>query len=591
MGNAAQQVRVVGRYALYNAIAAGGMATVHLGRLLGPVGFSRTVAIKRLHAQFAADPEFVSMFLDEARLAARIRHPNVVPTLDVVATGGELFLVMEYVPGESIARLARTLRENHEALPTRILSAIMAGVLHGLHAAHEAKDERGAPLGIVHRDMSPQNVLVGTDGVARVLDFGVAKAAGRMQTTREGQIKGKLAYMPPEQLRGAQVGRQSDIYAAGVMLWELVTGQRLFAGDNEGAIVAKILDGRVEAPSKVLMRGLSGHTTIADGTFLTLETLDATILRALAMDPADRFPTAREMALEIERKLVPATGSEVADWVEHIASDVLITRATMVAEIESSTSLSAAEARDSSHVQNVMQAKSTLIGQPVGISSHQHPPSVATRLERQSNAQQPQAQAHPLKQTMAMNPQAQVQPQRSMVPALVDGPPVTQPSSISVASHSQLRPHDAERHGGNRTAVAAIAGVLLGASVLASALVYRTMQSKGKLGSPVVATAEPTAASAVPATPAAPLPAALEATDAGAVATTPEPTTPVTAPYATPKPASTAKPPRPPPTGAGVRPPAVAEPKAVPTVSADCTTPVWFDAQGVKHYKPQCLDK
>ena len=410
------------------------MATVHLGRLLGPVGFSRTVAIKRLHAQFASDPEFVSMFLDEARLAARIRHPNVVPTLDVVATGGELFLVMEYVPGESIARLARTLRENHEALPTRILSAIMAGVLHGLHAAHEAKDERGAPLGIVHRDMSPQNVLVGTDGVARVLDFGVAKAAGRMQTTREGQIKGKLAYMPPEQLRGAEVGRQSDIYAAGVMLWELVTGRRLFAGDNEGAIVAKILDGRVEAPSKVLMQGMSGHATIADGTFITLQTLDATILRALAMDPADRFSTAREMALEIERKLVPATGSEVADWVEHIASEVLITRATMVAEIESSTSLSAAEARDSSHVQNVMQAKSTLMGQTVGLGSHQHPPSVATRLDRQSNAQQPQAHQHALQQTMAMSPGAQVQPQRPMYPSLVDGPPVTQPSSISVAS-------------------------------------------------------------------------------------------------------------------------------------------------------------
>ncbi len=572
------------RYAIDRKIASGGMATVHFGRLIGPVGFSRTVAIKRLHAQFAADPEFVSMFLDEARLAARIRHPNVVPTLDVVATGGELFLVMEYVPGESIARLARTLRENHEALPTRILSAIMAGVLHGLHAAHEAKDERGAPLGIVHRDMSPQNVLVGTDGVARVLDFGVAKAAGRMQTTREGQIKGKLAYMPPEQLRGAEVGRQSDIYAAGVMLWELVTGRRLFAGDNEGAIVAKILDGRVEAPSKVLMQGMSGHATIADGTFLTLQTLDATILRALAMDPADRFSTAREMALEIERKLVPATGSEVADWVEHIASDVLITRATMVAEIESSTSLSAAEARDSSHVQNVMRAKSTLIGQTVG--SHQHPPSVATRLERHSNAQQPQA--HPLKQTMAMSPGAQAQPHRPMVPSLIEGPPVTQPSSISVASHAQLKPYDGERHSGNRTAIAAVAGVLLGASVLASALVYRNMQSKGKLGSPVVATGEPTAASAVPATPVTPLPAAVEAADAGAVATTTDPTTPVTPSSATPKATSTAKQPRPP---VFVKPAAVAEPKAAPTVSADCTTPVWFDAQGVKHYKPQCLDK
>src|ERR1700684_4435730 len=135
------------------------MATVHIGRLPGPVGFSRTVAIKRLHAQYAADPEFVSMFLDEARLAARIRHPNVVPTLDVVATGGELFLVMEYVPGESLAKLSRGQRQ---PTPNRIISTVMAGALHGLHAAHEAKDERGHPLGIVHRDVSPQNILVGT---------------------------------------------------------------------------------------------------------------------------------------------------------------------------------------------------------------------------------------------------------------------------------------------------------------------------------------------------------------------------------------------------------------------------------------------
>src|SRR5262245_51026591 len=170
---------VIGRYALHGELASGGMATVHLGRLLGPVGFSRTVAIKRLHAQYAQDPEFVSMFLDEARLAARIRHPNVVPTLDVVATSGELFLVMEYVPGESLSRLARAARDRMERMPPRIVSAIMSGVLHGLHAAHEAKSERGEPLGIVHRDVSPQNVLVGTDGVARVLDFGVAKAAGR----------------------------------------------------------------------------------------------------------------------------------------------------------------------------------------------------------------------------------------------------------------------------------------------------------------------------------------------------------------------------------------------------------------------------
>src|SRR5262245_394878 len=150
------------------------MATVHLGRLLGPVGFSRTVAIKRLHAQFATDPEFVSMFLDEARLAARIRHPNVVPTLDVVATEGELFVVMEYVHGESLSRLIKEEARNGRRIPPRIAASLISGTLQGLHAAHEARDERGNPLNIVHRDVSPQNILVGSDGIARVLDFGVA---------------------------------------------------------------------------------------------------------------------------------------------------------------------------------------------------------------------------------------------------------------------------------------------------------------------------------------------------------------------------------------------------------------------------------
>jgi serine/threonine protein kinase len=205
--------RSIGRYVLYGEIASGGMATVHFGRLSGPAGFSRTVAIKRLHPQYAKDPEFVSMFLDEARLAARIRHPNVVTTLDVVTTGAEIFLVMEYVQGESLSRLLRAVRPMMTPADTRIVATIVSGVLHGLHAAHEARDEQGQPLRIVHRDVSPQNVLVGTDGVPRVLDFGVAKAAGRVQTTREGQLKGKLAYMAPEQVRG-EVTRVTDVYSA-----------------------------------------------------------------------------------------------------------------------------------------------------------------------------------------------------------------------------------------------------------------------------------------------------------------------------------------------------------------------------------------
>ena len=328
-------VRVVGRYALYAEIASGGMATVHFGRLLGPVGFSRTVAIKRLHPQFAKDPEFVSMFLDEARLAARIRHPNVVPTLDVVATNGELFLVMDYVQGESLSRLVRGARGRGQRVPPRIVATILSGALHGLHAAHEARNERGEPLNIVHRDISPQNILVGTDGVARVLDFGVAKAAGRIQTTREGQLKGKLAYMAPEQLAG-EVSRRTDVYAAAVVLWEALTGRRLFTGENEAAILGKVVSGAVEPPSRYMV---DGAATIDSAQMRALEAFDFVTLRGLDRDPARRFATAREMAIAVERCVGLASPSEVGEWVELSAADVLNHRAERVAEIESSSSL------------------------------------------------------------------------------------------------------------------------------------------------------------------------------------------------------------------------------------------------------------
>jgi serine/threonine-protein kinase len=312
---------VIGRYALYGEIAAGGMATVHYGRLVGPVGFSRTVAIKRLHAQFAKDPEFSAMFLDEARLAARIRHPNVVQTLDVVALDGELFLVMDYVQGESLVRLVRTCAAKSQNIPLDVLSGIICGALHGLHSAHEAKSENGEPLGIVHRDVSPQNVLVGSDGVPRVLDFGVAKAAGRVQTTREGQLKGKLAYMSPEQIRSEMVDRRTDVYAIGVVLWETLTLQRLFFGEGEGAIIQKVLEGAKKAPSE-----LAPHVP---------KSVDDVVLRALEQDPDKRFQSAREMALALESAVPMASTTRISDWVEKLVGDVLAQRAQSVAEIES----------------------------------------------------------------------------------------------------------------------------------------------------------------------------------------------------------------------------------------------------------------
>jgi serine/threonine-protein kinase len=318
--------RVIGRYALYDEIAAGGMATVHLGRLLGSAGFSRTVAIKRLHPQYAKDPDFVTMFVDEARLAARIHHPNVVATLDVVSTDGELFLVMEYVMGESLGRLIPLTRAKGERIPPLFVATIMAAVMHGLHAAHEARDEHGEPLGIVHRDVSPQNVLVGVDGTARVLDFGVAKAAGRLQTTREGQLKGKIAYMAPEQIRGV-VDRTTDVYAASVVFWEALTGKRLFQGDSEVEAMRKVLDGHVEPPS-----------TYAPDIPPALEQI---VLRGLDLDPTKRFQTAGEMALAIE-DAVPMVGrSKIGRWVEETATQRLAVRTERLAAMESNSAIRA----------------------------------------------------------------------------------------------------------------------------------------------------------------------------------------------------------------------------------------------------------
>lgn len=319
------EVRIVGRYALYGKLATGGMATVHFGRLLGPVGFSRTVAIKRLHPQYAKDPEFVAMFLDEARLAARIQHPNVVATLDVVALEEELLLVMDYIRGEAFSRLLRGARKKGLEPPVGFIAAIMGGMLHGLHAAHEVTDERGQPLRVVHRDVSPQNVLVGVDGVPRLLDFGVAKAGARVQITKDGQVKGKLSYMSPEQLTSQPVDRRSDLFAAGVVLWEALTGKRLFLADDTQEIIHRIVDLPVPPPSML-------NPNVPP-------IFDKIVARALEKDPNARYSTAREFAVALEHSVTFMNPREVGEWVEEIAGDVLELREQALAELESYSSV------------------------------------------------------------------------------------------------------------------------------------------------------------------------------------------------------------------------------------------------------------
>jgi serine/threonine-protein kinase len=311
----------LGRYVLYSELASGGMARVHLARAFAPGGFSKTVAIKRLHPHLARDPSFVTMFLDEARLAARISHPNVVSTDDVVADQGELFLVMEYVQGQTLARLMRAAEQKGEPVPWRVACAICVGMLSGLHAAHEARSNSGVPLDIVHRDVSPQNVMVGEDGVARVLDFGVAKAAQRLfESTNSGAVKGKFAYMSPEQLAGKDVDRRCDVFAAGIVAWEVFAGGRLFDAASNAAMVGQILDKKIPPPSERRAE--------------LPPDIDRIVLKALARDPRDRWATAEEMAIAFE-SVGMATPREVASWVRGLAAEALARLADLVAEIES----------------------------------------------------------------------------------------------------------------------------------------------------------------------------------------------------------------------------------------------------------------
>jgi serine/threonine-protein kinase len=331
--------QALGRYLLYDEIASGGMASVHLARLVGPVGFSRTVAIKRLHPQLAKDPEFVTMFVDEARLAARVSHPNVVPTLDVVSTDGELFIVMEFVRGVSLAHLKRAVRQRDERIPVPVALAILGAMLDGLHAAHEAADERGASLGIVHRDVSPQNVLVGADGVARLVDFGVAKAIGRLhETTRDGRLKGKLAYMSPEQLRAQPVDRRADVFSASVVAWELLSGRRLFTGNEPGALMHAVLFGEIAAASSIAPE--------LDPRF------DAVLAKGLARDPQERWQSADELARALEAIGPTAPARDVARWVEQLAGETLAERTRQIASVESRTDAVAAVSRDPPRIED-----------------------------------------------------------------------------------------------------------------------------------------------------------------------------------------------------------------------------------------------
>jgi serine/threonine protein kinase len=309
-----------GRYVLHGLLGAGGMATVHLAKLEGPGRFARVVAVKRLHPHLAEQQGFAAHFLDEARLPSSIRHANVVQTLDVVVESNDCLIVMEYVAGETLSRLLQVACKKEDPPPAPIIVAVISGVLHGLHAAHQTRTRQGEQLGLVHRDVSPQNILVGADGVARIMDFGIAKAVGQDSVTPGERVRGKISYMAPEQVRAGTLTPRTDVFATAVVLWEALLGRRLFLDTTDAATLQNVLSMPVEPPS-AFVPGLPA-------------TLDRVVLRGLERDPNRRFASAREMADALEETLPLASPTEVGAWVEELAHDALAARAAMVEEVE-----------------------------------------------------------------------------------------------------------------------------------------------------------------------------------------------------------------------------------------------------------------
>ncbi len=305
----------LGNYEPLLELAAGGMATVYIARQVGAAGFERIVVVKRVHRHLLGNREFYDMFRDEARVASMVRHPNVVSVIDVVEVTQperELFLVMEYVESSSISSLRKAAREQGQRLPVPIIARIIYDALAGLQAAHVAHDMQGRPLGVVHRDVSPQNIIVGVDGSTRLIDFGVAKASHRLTETRSGSVKGKYSYMAPEQARGEPVDVRTDIFAAGVVLHECLTDRRLFRGENELDTVRRIMEGDIPAPSSIQ----PGIPTA----------VDAVALKALARPPAERFQSAVEMLEALESAVPLASPREVAAYLERTCGSRLAER-------------------------------------------------------------------------------------------------------------------------------------------------------------------------------------------------------------------------------------------------------------------------
>ncbi len=288
--DALPQTFFLGRYRVVDEIGVGGMASVHLARVDGPGGFQKWIAIKRIHPHLVEDDQFVDMFLDEARIAAGINHANVAQVFDLGKDNNTYWIAMEYLHGEPLREMMRKADERGETIPPFLAARMCADAAEGLHAAHQLRGRNGQLLNLVHRDVTPHNLFVTYDGYTKVVDFGIAKVVDRLASTRAGTLKGKLAYMSPEQVRGQEVDRRTDIFALGVVLWELTTGRRLFRMDTDLDTLEKVQACVVPRPSTIV----SGYPP----------QLEEVVMHALARRVEDRFQTGREFSRALQSFLM-----------------------------------------------------------------------------------------------------------------------------------------------------------------------------------------------------------------------------------------------------------------------------------------------
>ncbi len=312
IGSKTAVTETYGRYQLVKKIATGGMAQIYLARQLGLEGFEKLLVVKRILPHLAENEDFITMFLDEARIAARLNHPNIVQIFDLGSIDDTFFIAMEYIHGEDVRRVQKKADAAARPIPVPLICRIIIEACAGLDYAHR-KGDGGRPLNIVHRDISPQNILVSFEGGVKVVDFGIAKAADQATVTKSGVLKGKYSYMSPEQAAGKPIDARTDIFALGVVLYELLTGTRLFKRSNDIATLQAVGDCQVTPPSQV-------NPALPQG-------LDAIVMRALEREREQRFPDARTMQQALEDWLLanklPSSAVHLASFMQALYADRL----------------------------------------------------------------------------------------------------------------------------------------------------------------------------------------------------------------------------------------------------------------------------